>query len=264
METVIQQIVLDKPRVWLFRPDTLQEVYYSNRVFREHPETGYDNEGIYGRQVYLHAKKHGIASTTPLVFSSDMPPLIFNYPMENSILPDFLNPLGYPLCSARLRAAMALAPGVVQYLPVDVRATDPRVHAMSYQALHVIARQPTIDLRRSDVEIEVKVDRHIGGTYTAVKFWRQFILNADLQPQTDLFHPAEVWTVIFATDALAERVMKAGCLGVAFEHPEQRFLSDEPKLIRTARGIELAGPKARRAHLRWVKRARMGDAAANE
>ncbi len=126
---------------------------------------------------------------------------------------------------------------------------------MQYQVMRVLASQPTVDLDRSEVRIEEKVDRHIGGTYRSVRLLGQLALRADLQPQTDLFYADELRLWPFATDALAERVMAAGCLGVEFWDPEERFVG-LPRTIRTARGIEKAGPKARRAHLRRVKHVR--------
>ncbi len=249
-------MLVDKPIIWNFRIDPIDSHYYHTRVIPSYPETGYLDTGFYVQQSYLHAKRYGMGSSEPLVFPPNTPALVFNYPMRDSILPDLLCPSSIWLCSARLRSAMSLPPDVVQYLPIEVRAADPQVHAMCYKAMHVIARQPVIDLDRSDVQIKVKPDLHIGGTYRWVSFSAQHVLHTNLTPQTDLFHATEVQTALFATDALAHRVMVEGCLGVIFTHPEQARFSSEPRTIRTARGIELEGPKARRAHLRRVKRAR--------
>ena len=132
---------------------------------------------------------------------------------------------------------------------------------MQYMVMRVLASQATVDLDRSRVVIEDRVDIHIGGNYRYVSFVSQIALRADLQPRTDLFQADELDTELFATDALAERVMAAGCLGIEFRHPEEPSFYDQPYTIRTARGIEKAGPTARRAHLRRVKQARAQAAA---
>ena len=251
------QAPLEKPNIWRFSFDAIDFYYYQTRVSHYHPETRLLNTDYYVEQRHLHAKRYGMMTTVPLVLPDDLPPMLLNYPMQGSILPDLLHPWRLHLCSARLRDAMALPPGVVQYLPVDIRALDPRVHAMDYKALHILAYQPVIDLKRSDVTIELKPDRHTGGIYPWFSFDKRWAIRAGFQPQTDLFCSAEDVHEVFVTDALAERVMRAGCLGCVFKHPEgPNYSGGLPQTIRTARGIELAGPKARRAHLRRVKRAR--------
>ncbi len=265
MTDAMDQALLEKPAIWRFNVDALDLHYFQTRVFRNNLETRLLNTEHYVYQDYLHAKRYGMMTTVPLVLPADFPPMLLNYPMQGSILPDLLWPSELLLCSARLRNAMALPPGVVQYLPVDICAPDPRVHAMDYKALHILAHQPVIDLERSDVTIELKPDRHTGGTYPEFSFDKRWAIRAGFQPQTDLFRSCEDVFAVFVSDALAERVMAAGCLGCVFEHPEgPNYSGGLPQTIRTARGIELEGPKARRAHLRRVKRARLGDAAAAE
>lgn len=256
------QVLPERPPVWCFGLDPVDLHYYHTRVMYKHQETAILNVDEFAEHSHLLAKQHGMGNSSFYSFPPDFPPLIWHFPSMDGFLPDLLSSTGRNLCSARLRAAMALPPGVVQWLPLEIRAPDPRVHAMGYRAFRVLAHQPTIDLDRSDVEIEEKVDRHIGGTYRWVRFERRLILRADLQPQTDLFCSDEISTRIYATDALAERVMAAGCLGVQFAHPEYAYFSDDLLFIRTARGVELAGPKARRAHLRRVKQVRAQDATA--
>ncbi len=257
MTDAMDQALLEKPAIWRFSIDALDFYYYQTRVTHYYPETRLLNTNHYIHQGYLHAKRYGMLTNVPLVLPDDFPPMLLNYPMQGSILPDLLHPWRLHLCSARLRQAMALPPGVVQYLPVDIRAPDPRVHAMDYKALHILAYQPVIDLERSDVTIELKPDRHTGGTYPEFSFDKRWAIRAGFQPQTDMFRSAENVFAVFVTDALAERVMRAGCLGCVFEHPEgPNYSGGLPQTIRTARGIELEGPKARRAHLRRVKRAR--------
>ncbi len=246
-----------EPRgIWEFDLDPIDYWHYDTKVMQKYPNTLIINERTYAEQDYLLAKRYGMVKGDQHPFPANMPAFILNYPSEDGFLPDFFSSTGLLLCSARLRASMALPPDVVQYLDLDVQAPDRRVHVMDYKVLRVLAHQPVVDLARSDVEIDEEVDRHIGGTYQWVSYTRRLALRAGLTAQTDLFHADEVSSPIFATDALAERVMRAGCWGVEFRHPEEPSLSDNPPTIRTARGVEQAGPKARRAHLRLVKQVR--------
>ena len=244
------------PAIWELHTDATDGRHYDTRVMQKHPDTLITNVDEFAEQSYLLAQRYGVRKSGYHPFQPDMPTLVLNYPSRNGFLPDFFSSTGRLLCSAYLREAMALPPGVAQYLPLDVHSPDPRVHVMDYKVLRVLAHQATVDLAHSDVDVEEETDRHIGGAYNHVTFYRRLALCAGLVPNTDLFHADELGVTMFATDSLAERVMRAGCWGVEFCHPEEPFFFDRPRTIRTARGIEKAGPKARRAHLRLVKRVR--------
>ncbi len=130
---------------------------------------------------------------------------------------------------------------------------------MDYHFVHVIAGQPAIDIGRSDVDLHRYRDRFVGGKIVSIEYTKRLALREGLQPRTELFHAAEARLEILAMDSLAERVMQAGCLGMEFSDPVHPCFSDDPPLIRTARGIERRSPATRAAHLRLVKRMRAAD-----
>ena len=184
------------------------------------------------------------------------PPITLNLPAPSGWDLDYFDFHSHTFCSARLRAALAQPPSVVQYVPVTVNSPDPLVMAMEYQLMRVLAGQKAIDLDRSDCEIHVIEDRFVGGTVRSVGWADHLVMLENLVPQTELFHATEQSLNIYATDRLAERVMQAGVLGVEFRDPGRLRHSDRPYVIRTWRGVEQRSPATRRAHLRLVKRMR--------
>ncbi len=118
--------------------------------------------------------------------------------------------------------------------------------------MRVLAEQPAIDLQRSKIEMVEDTDPHIGGVYNEVALAWSIVLIDGFKAKSDLFRPAEWHRAVFATDALAERVMKAGCTGIEFG--DLATLTGDKQIIRTSRGIEEYGPKARRHHLRVAAR----------
>ena len=121
--------------------------------------------------------------------------------------------------------------------------------------MRVLAEQPAVDLKRSKGKIERRYDRFVDEHYDAIRFINTYAFYEGFEPHTELFHAREVPLTVFAADSLAERVMKAGCLGIEFHDPAGDTTA-ENNLIRTARGIEWRTPATRRAELRLAKRAR--------
>ena len=62
-------------------------------------------------------------------------------------------------------------------------------------------------------------------------------LRADLVARSDLFWVDEVPVCLLATDALAERVMQAGCTGVQFDDPATTGVMKGARRNRVATGI---------------------------
>ena len=182
-------------------------------------------------------------------------PVTLNLPVPDRFDLDFFPWNSIDFCSARLRAALAQPPNVVQYLPVTVNTPDPRLRAMDYKIIRVLASQPTIDIERSEGEFTIRDDRFIGGPVVWPGYTKRLTLLPGLRPRTAVFRVEEFRTRVFATDELAERVMQAGCLGIEFRDPASWSLDDDP-FIRTATGVERRSRAPRRAHLRVVKRMR--------
>jgi hypothetical protein len=60
-------------------------------------------------------------------------------------------------------------------------------------------------------------------------------LRADVAPRYELFYDSFLTKELFCTDALALRVLEAGCTGLRFMDPNSR---GDRNLFRTLRGIE--------------------------
>jgi hypothetical protein len=58
-----------------------------------------------------------------------------------------------------------------------------------------------------------------------------------LIPQTEIFRIAEITSSMLVTDALAERVLRAGCTGLEFAHPDNLWSGKRVERYRTADGI---------------------------
>ena len=58
-----------------------------------------------------------------------------------------------------------------------------------------------------------------------------------LQAQTEVFCVAETYTGILVTDAVAERVLQAGCTGAGFRDPEIVRSGKYVERYRTANGV---------------------------
>jgi hypothetical protein len=183
------------------------------------------------------------------------PPLLLRLPDFDRFDLDYFCHHTIHFCSARFRAALALPPEVVQYLPVTVQTSASRLQAMDYQIMRVLPIQPAIDPERSEGPFDVRNDKWVGGPAVWMGHTRRHRLRAGLQPKTEMFCAEEAPLNIYATDSLAERVMQAGCLGMEFADPESVCL-ERQVLIRTATGAALSSPATRRAHRRLVKRKR--------
>ena len=93
-------------------------------------------------------------------------------------------------------------------------------------------------LIQSVYEQEEITNRLTGEKMNFVHRIKRFVPLPGLQAQTEIFRAAEDGLKILVTDALAERVMQAGCEGVCFREPQTcGMLGREPRRVRKAYGI---------------------------
>ncbi|MDQ0463416.1 hypothetical protein QO010_001187 [Caulobacter ginsengisoli] len=139
----------------------------------------------------------------------------------------------YLLVSRRLREAMALGPAEVQYLEVDDSASIPEVRARGYQILNIVAQESVADPKASDYDLgrltpdSPEMVLRVGG----------IALRPDAQADHELFRDRLFLGFQFASDALAMRVLRAGCTGLRFFDPA-RFDFGPGVPYRTLRGVE--------------------------
>jgi hypothetical protein len=131
--------------------------------------------------------------------------------------PDYFVWGGLSFVSAALREALALAPGVVEYLPVDASRSRPEVIARDYRVMSPLFVRSLIDLKHTAHE-RVPVQRADGSIGEEVlltperrQYWR-----TDFEADVPLFRAAHSGAIV-ADDAVAGRVLAAGATGVAFQ-----------------------------------------------
>lgn len=156
---------------------------------------------------------------------------------DSGFAPDFLTYEGYWFCSRSLREALAQPDHVVQFAPVEIIAGGEEVRAQDYRVLRVLARQKAMDLDRSECELEDWVNRITGIPQKVPRFIERFVLLDDLQPRTEMFRVDESSSHVLVADAVAERVLRAGCTGLEFTDPACPRHGPRVVRYRTADGI---------------------------
>lgn len=134
---------------------------------------------------------------------------------------------GFTFVSKRLRAAMALPENATQFFDVDLSQSSQSVQACDYKIMSVSALEDAIDL-----SAEPAVTSRDGAV---IGFGKAFY--PDFQPAYDVFHDRMVRGHVFCTDALALRVLSAGCTSIRFFDPA-RFQFLPTDTFRTLRGVE--------------------------
>jgi hypothetical protein len=224
----------DTPPLWIFGYDVSISAKFDWYKARNH-KLGMHNQKE--RSSALWALKAGMGHPYPpdIVLPDDFPPVRLALP-EKGFSPDYFGYGGDKFCSRRLREAMDLPEGVVQFMPVDLVAGGAQVRAQEYQLMRVIAHQPAIDLERS-VYDEIDGPDEYPGQPRRITWVGRYVFLDGLRPATEIFRTDETYAVIFVTDALAERVLRAGCTGMEFCDPTLPQHGDRLLRYRTATGV---------------------------
>lgn len=175
----------------------------------------------------IHTTGHAVFNGIPILGNQDWDEPYFNaLPTPHLVIthgqfaPDYLWP-GIHLASARLRAAFDLGPDAIQYRNVDTTGSTDRVRAADYRMFRVVQRADPVDMRRMYGH-EPDRDEHGNPTIAWITSItgphatpRPTVWRDDFVPPAPLFRD---WHGRFiATDALADRVMRAGILDVMFQ-----------------------------------------------
>jgi hypothetical protein len=201
-------------------------------VLREHPVSGYKylrllgKELDYGIRNLEHVQKAGYRLAKPtgslvidhLVLPPDFPTLQIALP-EKGFAPDYFTQAGYEFCSQKLREFLPQPEDVIQFVPVHLVAGGEEARAKAYTHMRVLPRQPAIDLDRTECRISYSPNSKTGAPVREIFFSGSFVLLAGLQPATDVFRIDEYSIKALVTDAIAERVVRAGRKGIVFAHP---------------------------------------------
>jgi hypothetical protein len=136
------------------------------------------------------------------------------------------------LVSERMREAMNLDPSGVRFLDVDLSRSAPLPRSKKYQLMDITAVENVSDPSRSVFEM-----KRFCPESPLVPFRVESIaVRNDARPEHELFLD-QFFRAALCSDALAMRVLKAGCTGVRFMDPSVMWKVAGGH-FRTLRGIE--------------------------
>ena len=168
----------------------------------------------------------------------EIPPCRLAMP-EKGFSPDFFSSSGLDFASRRLREVLAQPPEVVEFVPIELLSEGEAARAQDYRLMRVLAEQPAMDLDRSHCKVREEVNWVTGERLRRADFPWSIVLPDDFQPRTSLFRVQEASTTILVTDALALRVLHAGCTGVEFDDFGISKWGMHTGRLRTTTGIAL-------------------------
>jgi hypothetical protein len=131
---------------------------------------------------------------------------------------------GIAYASRRLREALDLSDSVIRYRDIDLDGSPPALLAHQYQMFETVTFADPIDWDRTPAQYfdlawpdgSIRRVRRLDRSLFAPLSRGRIYFRADFVPPAPLFRvPGTAWTM--ATDALADRVMRAGITDVAFQ-----------------------------------------------
>lgn len=184
------------------------------------PALGVVNEGAVWDERRAQWKERGTGNTSIGGFRYGHFATTPRYVAPSSFAPDWVEDNGLRLVSPRLLALLDQPRGSLQALPTETEWLGPDAPGFSYLWLAYVPFAPALDLDRCEGKLEwimrggeqVQVLGLFGGG--------RLRLRADFTPPCGLFLAAEGTRLLMATDAVAEAVLRAGCTGIEFRHPE--------------------------------------------
>ena len=180
----------------------------------------------------------------PDALPSNFPRPILRMPLEELPLlaPDFFD-LSWLFVSRRMREAMALPDWAVSYVPAEIETGSRLARLQDYALMYPRAFAPVIDPEASECRVNTFTSAKTGDTITDISGVGVMRFKADMKVPADLFFdPMGGQVYVLATDALAKRVLDAGCTGIQFEHPLWFHAPFGNYIIRTRDGI---------GHIQW-------------
>jgi hypothetical protein len=170
---------------------------------------------------------------------SDLPKPIL-YLEQPDLCVDFIPDYqGITAVSRRMREAMALPDWAASWVPIVIDDRSAAEAAdMGYQHLHIRASAQAFDLERSIYKGEWRPSAKDGTPFLDFDHFgiQRFEIVEGFEPPADLFNDTIEPLPNLTTDALAIRVLTAGCANVVFEHLSSFYgqdLGGRGKLLRS-------------------------------
>jgi len=164
-----------------------------------------------------------------------------NYPwlsIDARYHPDFFSD-GVPFVSPKLLPLLDQPAGSLQALHTWTEWRLGEGPDWSYLWLSYIPLVPVLDLDRSEVEVQDDVESGQPVRRLAVHPFGRLVLRDGLAPPCGLFRAAEYPSMLLATDAVAEAVLRAGCFGIDFREVETVYTRYGALRRRGLHGVEL-------------------------
>ncbi|MBX7483873.1 hypothetical protein [Qipengyuania qiaonensis] len=155
---------------------------------------------------------------------------------EPDFHPDYFECESWRIVSARMAEAMALKSDDADLIPVTLTGNCAKAKAMEYRWLRIRTFTDFLDLERTNCSWEWATSRKTGNRYRDVHVRGHICFLPEAVAPAGLFED-ESGASIFATDALALRVIEAGCVGMIFDHPFWK-LSARVRIVRGRNGPE--------------------------
>ncbi len=225
---------------WMMRPNAWTQ-YRLGVVWRYRLPVDDCHGEDWKRGAHQEAKRQGawgFFGASSVRLRDDYPPLQLALPEGDWLAPDHFSFGVFKFVSARLRDALALPPGDVQYFPIELVAGGAKAIAQEYRLFRPLRHQPAMDGPRSKFDAYGAL---LSGPPPIGERWflRTLAIRADLVPCADLFWVDEAPVTLLATDALARRVIKARCTGIRFQDPLTLGNPDGIVRERSARGVRV-------------------------
>jgi hypothetical protein len=228
----------DPNQIWRVKEDVYTSFALDTMCVKDE-RIGIDNEREMAKS-YRKIIEHVDGSLHDYVhLPPEFPIPIMHFP-SSGFAPDYFSFGSVDFCSARLREALAQPADVIEYTPIDLRCDGTKAIAQGYQRMRILAVQPAMDMQRSLYESEEWVHSESGETSVWIREIEKLVLQEGFRPRTEIFCIEGRSLAVLATDALAERVLKAGCTGLEFSHLETPdYDLNVSVTIRTKRGVSL-------------------------
>jgi hypothetical protein len=222
--------------IWRFREDAKVHAKFGRYIKKGFSMAGTE-EADRSEFAMYHDHSRTVAETR-IDASQFIPPHI-KFP-SGGFTPDWFSFNGYHFCSAKMADALAQPPDVIQYLPITFECDEAAAHEKQYRIIRILTRQPVIDYQKSEYSSYTYTGFDTKAEFFQLGFVERYVLLEGFTPNFEIFRDAEEPIGhVFATDSLAERVLKAGCIGIQFRGLDSpSYPGGLPFTIRTARGTK--------------------------
>ena len=231
---------MTSPRLWI-----LGETYEFRNTYREHSK---EFKLLSGGEMIRAIRSFNLSlpgnGPWPDALPSDFPRPVLRMPLEESPLlaPDYFYQ-DWRFVSRRMREAMALPDWAISYVPAEIETGSQLARSQDYALMYPRAFAPVIDPEASECLVQTRISAKTGDAIARVSGIGVMRFKADMKVPADLFFdPRSGQVYILAADALAKRVLDAGCTGIQFEHPLWFHAAYGNYIIRTREGM---------GHIQW-------------